>query len=90
MYKEEPVVKENTVSEEEEEEVDQKPIILENGQAVMPSKKLKKKPLVSNVSVKQEKCSKSVPQIVDSQSNGYILVTVSTICMPILHLVGFS
>ncbi|XP_011312462.1 DNA-directed RNA polymerase III subunit RPC4 [Fopius arisanus] len=81
LYKVEPkeTTNEKAVS-EEEEEIDWKPIILENGQAVMPKKKIKKKPAVS-IDIKEEKGRRTVPQIINNQSLGYILMAFPD-CLP--------
>lgn len=70
---------------ESEEEIDQKPIILENGNAVMPDKKkiIKKKKKVENLKVVDDKKELSInPGSVfesnDNQPDDYMLFVVST------------
>ncbi|XP_063991979.1 DNA-directed RNA polymerase III subunit RPC4 [Diachasmimorpha longicaudata] len=89
LYKEEckENIKEGISEEEEEEEIDRKPIILENGQAVMPPKKLKMKKKADIFSgIKEEESERNVSQTITNQPNNYFLIAFPD-CLPGVHTV---
>ena len=75
LYKEESKV----AVEEEEEEVDRKPIILENGDVLPPKKELKAKTAKPDTEIKEE--LDSIPQIIENKTNSYILIQFPD-CLP--------
>ncbi|XP_034941054.1 DNA-directed RNA polymerase III subunit RPC4 isoform X2 [Chelonus insularis] len=68
-------------SDEEKEEVDQKPIILENGEVAPPPRLKKIKKPVPLLTPKVENKPTTVPQIIDNQSNGYLMLRFPD-CLP--------
>ncbi|XP_034186141.1 RNA polymerase III subunit C53 [Osmia lignaria lignaria] len=76
LYKEEVKVK----VEKEEEEIDRKPILLENGEVLPPKKEPKVKICKSDTEVK-DKFSQSIPQIIENKTNSYILMQFPD-CLP--------
>ncbi|XP_076247736.1 RNA polymerase III subunit C53 [Calliopsis andreniformis] len=74
LYKEEPKVKV-----EEEEEVDRKPIILENGEVLPPKKEPKVKVPKCDAEMKEE--LDSIPHITENKTNSYILIQFPD-CLP--------
>lgn len=85
MVKEAKVCKEETKvklakKEEEEEEIDRKPILLENGEVLLPKKEPKIKIPKSSTETKDE-FSESIPQIIENKTNSYILLQFPD-CLP--------
>ncbi|XP_017767412.1 PREDICTED: DNA-directed RNA polymerase III subunit RPC4 [Eufriesea mexicana] len=76
LYEEETKVK----LEQEEEEVDRKPIILENGDVLPPKKESKFKIPKLATEVKDE-FSESLPKIIENKANSYILMQFPD-CLP--------
>lgn len=67
------------VEEDETEEKDKKPIILENGEAIPPKAEPKVKILKSDIGVKDEVYD--IPKIVENKTNSYILIQFPD-CLP--------
>ncbi|XP_076177328.1 RNA polymerase III subunit C53 [Ptiloglossa arizonensis] len=80
MIKEVKINKEEVkVPVEEEEEVDRKPIILDNGEVLSPKKEPKVKIPKCNIEPKEE--LDSIPQMIENKSNSYILIQFPD-CLP--------
>ncbi|KAK1127087.1 hypothetical protein K0M31_004696 [Melipona bicolor] len=81
LIKEAKLYKESKVqAEEEQDEVDRKPIILENGEVLSPKKEPKLKTPKSDVEMKDEFLD-DIPNIVENKANSYILMQFPD-CLP--------
>lgn len=74
LYKNESSEKKETMI--RDENIDEKPIILESGEAVAPAKHMSQKKIQSQESSKGDRLGQSIPEIVDNYSNSYTIFRV--------------